>query len=249
MEITMKLRLIYETRDWVDQDIKDISDDEYNELMKNYPSNNSDYDSSNNSDYDSDYVPDYVPDDFYALEGSITFIYKDRLIYSNNQDDMHMDLVSTNSKELFGVDQISEVGDWGTVRSKLEDLMLTGRIGVVEDRPIVVFWNTTDQLHGKLDDCLNELMEEGLVDANTLVYIQGVKKPHRVNDIITNKISQANIDTKEMERIEKLKQLHTMNAGDKKRAMKELGLGGEARKRPGQPGVKWWALQSENTIK
>lgn len=227
MRNTMRLRKIHETS----RNKPISSDDKPKEMTVEW-----------DSQPDVDGV--YNPDDFYRRSNSITFLYKDRLIWTDNTQAMHIGLVIRNSKELLGVEELDD--PWH-VRLQLEKQMLVGRIGQLDENKIVVFWNTLNQLHGKLDQCLAELAEKRLINASRdLVYIQGMDDAEMIEDLVDRNFQHSQVDPEKLKQVEILKQLHLMDSANKKRAMKKLGLGGKGRKRPGQPGVKWWAPQSES---
>ncbi len=210
------------------------------------------------------------PDQFYRMQGSVTFIYTfDGVMYYGDYiGTKHFQLIEDNPEliDRYRLGYFFDVlNDRDTVKQQDEahtdceprriamrrgDLL--GRLYANRKETIVSFWNVDREAYDALlPACLQQLVADNKATGEIMIStpVHGTIPAETLEDHQTEEI------TPEMAKhVEMRQQLHVMQGDEKKRAMKELGVGGQ-RKNPWQaeaekhgvvrPGQKWWAVNSE----
>lgn len=216
-----------------------------------------------------------TPDDIYDTHqnGVVPFIYLGRkLLYSDDHEITHYDLIAFNFNDFSGLDEfshcesVSDDEDYDPVMEIRHDIPhyhLLGRLGQLGDRHIVSFWNDDVNIFKQLPDCLNALFDHDLIRPDTLVStpVDGTISIDEAVRRYSGEEPKPEEDPEAArERQELLKQqqeLHLMR-GDKKAVREKLGLAIGSKKNETQaalekagkltPGHKYWAMHSEGAL-
>jgi hypothetical protein len=204
---------------------------------------------------DADYIdPDYI---WNYGSSQIPFIFSKQtgLIYSSGNPThywlMRKNVNDITKGEFKGTElqKVNLLNMWssfiknGEFRSaiKVDFLFTFGRAGYAKtktktNRFIISFWENCKRL---IDDCVNALRNENLLPNGEDIYISmpltGTYK-YRESAPIGPKISAKELELR--------RNMHTMNSIDKHGALDSLGY--RPRSQQVDPGVKWWASQSES---
>lgn len=195
------------------------------------------------------------PDTLYA-PGSVTFIYtKGGELLTRPHPTTHQQMylgVPEVNQALFGAgNQVGHVG-----RDVASQYGLLGRISA--DKTKISFWNKMNESNrDALTKLATKLASDKMATPNTTVTAPGIPV-QTIHQLITGVTPDGPVSR--VWTAEEMAQLHTMPSDQKKKAMKELGLGkgfgsdkttgmGPAMRKAGLigPGQKWWAPNSEGT--
>lgn len=153
--------------------------------------------------------------------------------------------------------------------SDITPMALLGRCGFYTDYPedpdtmvyYLSFWNKDDIYDELLPGCLRELRDLGLIENKGSPII--LSTPFEVRELTglggeTPRLQHTELSPEKKWELELLRKMHIMRGDEKKRAMRQLGLGWKS---PGAhpwaqnlsqkqllvPGAKWWAPYSEGS--
>ncbi len=121
----------------------------------------------------------------------------------------------------------------------------TGEIG--SGHKVCVFYEVeNDKL---LLSCIKKLISEGHLTEYDILSLPPYSKPQYVSEFLKGTAKKRELTPAERHRMEVMRKLHLMQAGEKKKALASMGAMGQipsSQKYGLPPGQKYWALSSEN---